>query len=166
FPPSPPSKDLLHSIISGFCNDMRPEAFQEAGCMICGSLTLISELREVDHEKLVQLLVVPEVTRRERKVKDDQICGLEGPVLAPGCDKACAECIGYLNKNRVPLRALANGLWLGEIPDALKNLTFAEQLLISRVKHNHCLVRVASGRAKMIANCITFAMPTARVYHT
>ncbi|KAF4617978.1 hypothetical protein D9613_013011 [Agrocybe pediades] len=166
FPPLPPSKDLLHSIISGFCDDMQPNAFQEAGCMVCGALTLLTELKPLDNKQKLELLINPAVTRKERKGVDSNICGTDGPVLAPGCDKACTTCIKSLDKGHVPLRALANGLWIGEVPTVLKNLTFAEQLLVSRVKHNHCLVRVSSGRAKMIANCITFAIPTARVYHT
>ena len=32
--------------------------------------------------------------------------------------------------------ALARGLWLGEIPDELQQLNFAEKLLIDKVRHN------------------------------
>jgi hypothetical protein len=53
--------------------------------------------------------------------------------LTENCDKVCKSCLQYLFKGKVPLLALANGLWLGEIPGALQNLTYAEQLLITRV---------------------------------
>jgi hypothetical protein len=45
----------------------------------------------------------------------------------------------------MPTLALANGLWIGEIPDELQDLTYAEQLLIARVHHNRCIVKVSSG---------------------
>ncbi|EIW54538.1 uncharacterized protein TRAVEDRAFT_77447, partial [Trametes versicolor FP-101664 SS1] len=35
-----------------------------------------------------------------------------------------------------------NGLWLGEVPPQLQNLSFTEKMLIARVKHNHCIVKV------------------------
>jgi hypothetical protein len=41
FPPSPPSKRLMHKIISGFCNDTHPSKFEEAGCAVCGQLVVI-----------------------------------------------------------------------------------------------------------------------------
>ena len=52
------------------------------------------------------------------------------------------------------------------MPDELKDLSFAESMMIARVRHNRCLVRVSSGRAKMIANAIAWESPTVLVYHT
>ncbi|KAG6913716.1 hypothetical protein DXG01_004725, partial [Tephrocybe rancida] len=41
-----------------------------------------------------------------------------------------------LMKGKLPKNSLANGLWIGDIPEALKDLTFAERLMIARVyKH-------------------------------
>ncbi|KDR65011.1 hypothetical protein GALMADRAFT_44383, partial [Galerina marginata CBS 339.88] len=56
------------------------------------------------------------------------------------------------------------GFWVGEIPDVLKNLTYVEKLLIARVRHNRCIVKVASGRYKMRANAITFQSPVPKIY--
>ena len=60
--------------------------------------------------------------------------------------------------------ALANGKWLGDIPEQLKDLSFAEKLLISRVRHNRCVVRVSSGMHKMKANAISFTNPIVKGY--
>ncbi|KAK7022551.1 hypothetical protein R3P38DRAFT_2532658, partial [Favolaschia claudopus] len=38
FPPSPASQELRHSVISGFCSELIPAAFEEAGCAVCGLL--------------------------------------------------------------------------------------------------------------------------------
>ncbi|EDQ98059.1 uncharacterized protein LACBIDRAFT_313308 [Laccaria bicolor S238N-H82] len=59
-----------------------------------------------------------------------------------------------------------SGFWLGKIPDELACLTYVEQLLISCVRHNRCIIKVASGRYKMHANAITFQNPVAKIYDT
>lgn len=38
-------------------------------------------------------------------------------------------------------------------------------MLVARIHHNRCLVRVSSGKAKMIANCIMFSNPSVKIYH-
>jgi hypothetical protein len=65
----------------------------------------------------------------------------------------------------VPALALANGLWVGKIPDELRDLTYAEQLLIARVHHNRCIVKVSSGMSKMHANAISFSNLMLKIYH-
>jgi hypothetical protein len=47
FPPRPAWDHLIHLIISGFCNDTNPSHFEEAGCAVCGQLTLLSELKAI-----------------------------------------------------------------------------------------------------------------------
>lgn len=65
----------------------------------------------------------------------------------------------------MPPVSLSNSFWIGSVPLALQNLTFAEKMLISKIRHNRCLVRVSSGHAKMTANIIMFSNPTVKVYH-
>ena len=57
-------------------------------------------------------------------------------------------------------------MWLGDVPAAHTDLTFTEQMLIARVRHNRCLVKVLSGLHKMTANAISFANPTPIIYDT
>lgn len=48
----------------------------------------------------------------------------------------CRHCIGELksgDRNHPPRRSLANKLWIGEVPEVLKRLSFPEQLLIALV---------------------------------
>ncbi|KAJ7820847.1 hypothetical protein B0H14DRAFT_3089223 [Mycena olivaceomarginata] len=54
--------------------------------------------------------------------------------------------------NIVPKFALARHNWVGNI-------------LIARVRHNRCVVRVNSGRVRMSANAIMFSQPILKVYH-
>jgi len=165
FPPSPPSADLCQKIISDFCADTSTEAFEEAGCAVCGKLTPISEMEELSEVENISLLKVDGVTRKARSKSTDPVKELRGPILAPGCNKVCHICVESLEKGNIPTLALANGLWVGEIPDELQNLTYAEQLLIARVRHNRCIVQVSSGMFKMRANAISFSNPMPKIYN-
>ena len=99
------------------------------------------------------------------KPSNEIIQEIKGPVIAHGCQKICHMCCKYLKKGETPPLSLANGLWLGEVPAELCNLTYVEQLLISQVRHNRCIVKVASGRYKMRANAISFMNPVPKIYN-
>ncbi|KAF8187235.1 hypothetical protein K438DRAFT_1488480, partial [Mycena galopus ATCC 62051] len=165
FPPSPPSEELRHKIITGFCDDMLPARFMESGCAVCGRLTQNTELTLMSDLDLPwESLVVDDVTRKERSEESDPIEALEGPVLAAGCDSVCTGCESALRRHTAPPHSLSNHLWLGEVPWQLRDLSFAEKMLIAKVRHNRCVVRVASGRGKLTGNAIMFASPIAKVY--
>jgi hypothetical protein len=104
------------------------------------------------------------ITRKERTKDTAPIEELPGPVLDSTCSNICITCEDSLWKRQTPKYALAKGFWLGNIPSQLQNLTFAEQLLIARVRHNKCIVRVSSGMHKMKANAIAFENPTPKIY--
>jgi len=165
FPLRPASDHLIHHIISVFCNDTNPSQFEEAGCAVCGQLTLLSELKafnEVDicYDPLINSLAA----KIEKKTLDDSDNEVRSPILDPDCSHICGTCLSALKKNKRPLKSLANHLWIGKVPQALEGLTYGEKMLIAQVRHNQCLVRVSSGRAKMIANAIMFTNPTVKVY--
>jgi len=44
FPPNIPDASLHKKIINDFCEATNPSKFQEAGCAVCGALTLKTEL--------------------------------------------------------------------------------------------------------------------------
>jgi hypothetical protein len=142
FPPLPPSTKLCQNIVADFCADTSPGVFEEAGCAVCGKLTPICKMEELAEVENINLLKADGVTRKARCKSSDPVSELRGPILAPDCDKVCPLCVESLEKNKVPTLALANGLWVGKIPDELRDLTYAEQLLIARVHHNRCIVKV------------------------
>jgi hypothetical protein len=165
YPPPPADDRLIKEIINGFCQDIRPDAFEEAGCGVCGQLNTLSNMKPLGETGAnLNLLVGEGFTRCPRKSIKDPIEEIAGPIIDASCEFICTPCEDQLLNDKVPLNALAKGLWLGAIPPELSNLTFAEQMMIARIRHNRCLVRVSSGRAKMIANCIMFANPTAELY--
>jgi len=165
YPPPPADDHLIKEIINGFCQDIHPNAFEEAGCGVCGQLNMLSNMKPLGETCAnLNLLVSEGFTRCPRKTIKDPIEEIAGPTIDASCEFICTQCEDQLLNDKVPLNALAKGLWLGAIPPELSNLTFAEQMMIARIRHNRCLVRVSSGRAKMIANCIMFANPTAELY--
>jgi hypothetical protein len=165
FLPNPPLTDLCQQIVSDFCANTSPKVFEKAGCAVCGKLTPICEMEELSDVENINLLKVDGVTRKARCESSDPVRELRGPILAPDCNRVCLICVESLEKKKMPALALANGLWVGKIPDELKNLTYAEQLLIARVRHNRCIVKVSSGMSKMHANAISFSNPMPKIYN-
>jgi hypothetical protein len=123
FPPDPPSSELCQRIVLDFCADTSPEIFEEAGCAVCGKLTPVCEMKELSEVENIGLLKVDAVTRKARRKSSDPVREFRGPILAPGCSRVCPICVESLDKNKMPILALANGVWIQEIPDELQNLT-------------------------------------------
>ncbi|KAH9829026.1 uncharacterized protein C8Q71DRAFT_718774, partial [Rhodofomes roseus] len=96
----------------------------------------------------------------------DHVEELKGPVLLPKSSHVCQNCKMTLDNGTAPQQALPNGLWIGEVPVQLQNLTWAERTLISRVNHNRCVVHVkGSLQSKMIANAVCHTIPMPKVYN-
>lgn len=165
FPPAPATEELHHRIISDYCNDMQPYNFQESGCAVCGALTLTHLALPVKDLCFDYLRDYAETTtRKERRDASDPVEPINGPVIDYNCKIVCMECAEAVKKCKLPKKALANGLWLGEVPDVLTGLTFAEQLLIAKVRINRFAVKVDSGMQKTRTNIIAFQNPIPQIY--
>ncbi|KAF9038749.1 hypothetical protein BJ165DRAFT_1352579, partial [Panaeolus papilionaceus] len=166
FPPSPLSLLEQERIINDFCNELLPVNIEEAGCRVCGQITLIKNMIDISDRDLdMSCLISPYFTRKERLSESDPIEGLTIPAIVNECNHICIECYKCVCNNKMPKNALANGLWIGSVPEVLQNLTFAEKMMISKIRHNRCLVTVASGRSKLRANVIMFENPIGKVYN-
>jgi hypothetical protein len=142
-----------------------PNKFEESGCAVCGELVPLSNLSCLKNIKgLLRILEAPGVTRIERKKATEKIHEFKGPVLDYQCDKVCGTCRCDIRKGKVPELALARGLWLGHVPKELLELRFVEKLLVARIRHNCCFVRVASGMRKMTSHVVAFQSPIPKVY--
>ena len=167
FPPPPPSKQLQETVALNWCEDMSPKSFMEGGCAVCGQLVPLVQLSGLYDSGCDLDVLVREgmgVTRLERASSSDPILEVKGPILDQTCTKICDSCKSSLDEGLTPKYALANGLWLGEVPSELQNLSYAEQLLVSRVRRNKCIVQVSSGMHKMKANVIAFENPMPKIY--
>lgn len=105
------------------------------------------------------------ITHQERKCSTDPIQPILGPVIDNTCSKVCQKCLKSLQKKKVPVEALANGNWIGDVPPELQGLLFVEKMLIACVSHNQCIIKVhKSGQWKMKANAVFFSVPMPKVY--
>ncbi|KAJ7589430.1 hypothetical protein C8J56DRAFT_721731, partial [Mycena floridula] len=161
FPPRPPSRILMHQIVTNFCDELKPDAFAEAGCAICGQLHRLKDLVPLKSADVdLNILCHDEVMCKERKNLEDLLHDACSPALASDCSDICLQCLASMKKDIVPAMALANGLWIGDVSPELQNLTVMEKLLIARVRHSYCVIKVASSwQYKMTANVICFSNP-------
>ena len=171
FPPNAIQRSLQSEIITRWCSSFQPDQVQEEGCKVCGRLNIMKDMTNFDSLHFNNNLLLPEtwgnfgVTRQERNSTLQPIQEISGPVLDNKCSKVCKSCVDSLLNNKTPQHALANGIWLGDVPNELKDLRYAEKLIIARVRHNRCIVRVSSGMHKMRANAILFSNPTPKIYN-
>ena len=113
---------------------------------MCGLLKSFYELSCLKNVKnFLHILQQEGITRVEQKTEDKKVHEYSGPGLDYSCSKICNDCCMSIRNGKVPHLALAKGLWLGKVPDELKCLRFVEKLLIARVQHTCCYVKVASG---------------------
>ncbi|CAN0374470.1 unnamed protein product, partial [Pylaiella littoralis] len=59
---------------------------------------------------------------------------------APHRLRVCAECLRDLSRGTMPYAALANGLWIGDFPEHLKNSTFVEMAAASPVRNSGMVI--------------------------
>ena len=164
FPPTPIDNELSRRIINDFCVDSSPSAIEEAGCAVCSQLVSISQLTRLKGVKnMLHVLHVTSITRIERSDTKQY----EGPVLDYACNQICNDCRQQVRNGKIPCYALANGLWLGAVPDVLSSLTYIERLLIAHVQVNSCFIRVASsGLRKMASHVVAFESPVPKLYQS
>lgn len=167
FPPIPRSKNLMEDIVNQFCHGLQPHQFEEEGCKVCGRLTLKSNLKDAHGIRSnLSILSRPDMTKVEQSKPNAHVKQTSTPILAENCSLVCKECYTALADGEMPKHALANGLWIGPVPNELQDLTWMEQMCISRVRHNYCVARLAKGSTKLIANAVMFANPTAELYQS
>jgi len=80
----------------------------------------------------------------ERFHVDEPICDLLGPILLSGTTAVCNGCASTLKRLRLPKAALANHIWLGEVPPQLKGLTFVGKWVVSRYRSMYVFCRAQS----------------------
>ena len=166
FPPRPLTAHDIQAVISDACKRMQPERLEEAGCAVCGQLTPFTRLGDLSNiQDHLSILSVPGITRRERYSISDPIIEYTY-AIDETCANVCDSCHGFIIKKKIPPLSLASGLWLGSVPSILSSLHFVEKMLIARIRHSCCAIKIASGMRKMKANAIAFQSPISKIYDT
>ncbi|KAJ3769005.1 hypothetical protein FB446DRAFT_628119, partial [Lentinula raphanica] len=171
YPPPPLSQTKINSVITQWNNAFAPSEFEEAGCAVCGQLVPTNQLSDLKHMSgFLSILECEGISRKRRESLQTPIQEENGPILDKSAgNRLCNTCRASLRKGSVPKLALARGLWLGDIPIELKNLRFYEKMLVARVQHTRCFVRVQKSAGnkycKLVSNVIAFENPTPQIYN-
>jgi hypothetical protein len=165
FPPVPLSKHSTSLIVASACKKLTPSYIEESGCAVCGMLAPTRELSRLSAVKnYLGILKAPGVTRVERAKSADKI--REYPTaIDHSCTQICNPCRASVRTGKMPKYALAKGIWLGQVPQELSSLRYIEKMLVARVRHNQCTIKIASGMHKMKANAIAYQSPIPKIYN-
>ncbi|KAI0652912.1 hypothetical protein C8Q70DRAFT_928946, partial [Cubamyces menziesii] len=172
FPPSIHDRSSLMGFVDGWCDAISPANVYEGPCAVCARCTPLKDLHTVEMTS-IDLTVLRRagegITRKERSQSSEPVIELDGPILyQPGCQGKylyiCSACLEPIRKRRLPKYTLANGLWLGDVPECLQDLTFMERMLVALERHNCFVVKVTMGQYKMNANAVIFGQPVWKVY--
>ncbi|KAI0662237.1 hypothetical protein C8Q70DRAFT_910041, partial [Cubamyces menziesii] len=172
FPPAIQGSRELMSFVDGWCDAISPANVYEGACAVCARATPVKELHTVDMSSIdLSILCRPGegITRKERMRPSDPVSELEGPILYESGRQGkyiyvCVPCLESLRKRQLPKSALANGMWIGDAPECLRQLTFMERIVIALERHNCFVVKVTMGQYKMNANAVIFGQPVRKVY--
>ncbi|OBZ71286.1 hypothetical protein A0H81_08558 [Grifola frondosa] len=163
----PPCATLF---VESWCTATTATKVAECACAVCGCLVVVDHIGtfpETDFD--LSVLCRMDVTKTDVS-EGEPPSGL--PVLYGPARRVqggvamidvCTTCAAALCHQRLPKEALANGLWIGDVPHELAQLNFMEQLLVTRVWHNYFVTQVTKGQRKLCANAVVFSQPTAKV---
>jgi hypothetical protein len=73
-----------------------------------------------------------------------------------GVISICAECLVTLRANRIPKLSILNYMWVDKVPDELKNLTVAEELLCSRIIRRSIVWKSTWAHSKLNHHVVGF----------
>jgi hypothetical protein len=129
----PTSESKMNSIISEFIERTGNDALKTEVCACCA--------REQEAYKTSKIRIdhIPNATLLKPPIPHPMHDLFNGILLEPhginqDTQKAnlCEDCYLDLDRNRVPALALANNMWIGQVPDCLASLTLVERLLIAK----------------------------------
>lgn len=112
------------------------------------------------------------MSKIERQMSEDLVRSVDGFLLCGAgvfdvdgvqMVSMCDSCFYALRNKTIPHLSLANGLWLGEVPEVLGALNFVEKMLVGRFHHNACLVRIDMGRRRFRVNAVVFLQPIVKI---
>ncbi|KAF8803427.1 hypothetical protein BYT27DRAFT_7214734 [Phlegmacium glaucopus] len=127
-----PSKEVVNAAVAEFIDRTGNVALATGICAVCaretGSMELL--LHRIDSFPNPHRLE-PMGTHSSHDLFNRMLLHPPG-VENDGTAHICVECLRALKSNKVPMFALANGLWIGQIPHELAYLTLPEQILIAK----------------------------------
>jgi len=128
-----PSQEKLDDIISRFIDATGNKALRSVACGSCAREMNMHECDKIPLEDIPNRHhLIPHMIHPAHNLIDGLL--IYAPAL--GNLKAtvylCNECRNQLKNDKRPRLSLSNGMWIGDIPSQLKNLTLPERLLLAK----------------------------------
>lgn len=131
-----PGDEGKDDCVDDFLASMQPDNFESLACMVCGKEKLKLDVTET----MLPSYEYEDVLKPSVYVPNSELVGnmvLHGPstLFENECatGPCCSDCREYIHRRQVPPLALCNGLWVGRVPDELRQLGLLEELLVARV---------------------------------
>ncbi|KAJ7798287.1 hypothetical protein B0H13DRAFT_1674071, partial [Mycena leptocephala] len=141
-------------IVYEYCAATGNRALQRHECSFCGKFEFADciKLRAIN-ELNISLLnrAVAELRNRSRQPRIEPF---HQPSLVNGSYVLCHLYNSAVKRRTfvsIPLRSYANGLWIGQVPEELKDLTFLEEQCIARARATKCMYKLTLGPTGQLA---------------
>lgn len=138
-----PSQSVLNDMVSRFIDATNNEALKTAICGSCARETSVVECEEIP---LKDIPNKHHLIPHSPHVAHELINGLLIYPVALGASKEtmhlCDECRNQLKKDVRPRLSLSNGMWVGDVPRQLQNLTLPERLLLAKYYPSAYIVKL------------------------
>ena len=98
FPPLPSTMQISEMIINDFISATSPSEFEEGGCAVCGTLSLKSNLTELNKANVDLNILVADgsgFTRKEQYSSLDLIVEFHDPILETQCKQTYMQNMYY-----------------------------------------------------------------------
>ncbi|KAF8438103.1 hypothetical protein L210DRAFT_984820 [Boletus edulis BED1] len=170
--------NVSNEATSAFIDRTGNEKLEQAVCVVCAGEFFKSEterhiLEEIEHKDILH----PSHAHADQHLYFGMLLYEEAVTMENGdcCRRICHSCFKDVKAGKLPSNALANNLWIGNIPPELSVLSLPEQVLISRyyaasyiVKLYPCSrgVQTSSGQmfnSALRGNVTSYRMNTAEV---
>ena len=126
------SSQVVDDAIAEFIDRTSNSVLACGACVVCARETNLRDLRPYRIDEIPSPHRLKPVNTHPRHNIFDGMLLHPGGLTNDGRGNLCIECFNALDGDRIPALALANGLWIGDIPHALAFLTLPERLLIAK----------------------------------
>lgn len=129
------SQDVVQSCIARFIDRTGNVALSTVVCIVCAREVALAQAKQTATNSIPnRQLLTPHEHHAAHVLTDGLLLHVHAlRVDASGIyGSVCDECRRSLERNKLPRLALANGMWIGDVPFELSVLTLPEKILIAR----------------------------------
>jgi hypothetical protein len=127
-----PSKEVIDGAIREFIDRTSNSALAVGVCAVCARETNRKDLSSLPLGQIPSPhRLRPVAVHPQHHIVHEMLLQRAG-LTNDGSANVCGECLRALKLDKIPAFALANGMWIGEIPHELAYLTLPERLLIAK----------------------------------